>query len=146
MRVPGDSNPKESSCFAGDLGSIPGWEDPLEKGMATHSSILPQRIPWIEEPGRLQPTGSQRVGHDWVSFIITSNWHHQCPLQLVSTCPNWSSAMLHYLPGFGCLCQSHAFPTSYFSGPCAPSPKSNDISDKGIVLLTAFKGKHSEPF
>ena len=42
-----------------------GWEDPLEKEMATHSSILAWRIPWIEEPGGLQSTGSQRVGHDW---------------------------------------------------------------------------------
>ena len=41
-----------------------GWEDPLEKEMATHSSILAWRIPWTEEPGRLQSTGSQRVGHD----------------------------------------------------------------------------------
>ena len=41
-----------------------GWEDPLEKGMATHSSILAWRITWTEEPGRLQPIGSQRVRHD----------------------------------------------------------------------------------
>ena len=41
-----------------------GWEDPLEKGMATHSSILVWRIPRTEEPGRLQSTGSQRVGHN----------------------------------------------------------------------------------
>ena len=41
-----------------------GWEDPLEKEMATHSSILAWRIPWTEEPGGLQSTGSQRVGHD----------------------------------------------------------------------------------
>ena len=38
-----------------------GWEDPLEKGMATHSGILAWRIPWAEEPGRLQSLGSQRV-------------------------------------------------------------------------------------
>ena len=38
--------------------------DPLEKGMATHSNILAFRIPWTEEPGWLQPTGLQRVGHD----------------------------------------------------------------------------------
>ena len=43
-----------------------GWEDPLEKGMATHSSILAWRIPWTEEPGGLQYMGSQRVGCDWV--------------------------------------------------------------------------------
>jgi len=41
-----------------------GWEDPLEKGMATRSSISAWRIPWTEEPGRLQPMGWQRVGHD----------------------------------------------------------------------------------
>ena len=41
-----------------------GREDPLEKEMATHSSILACRIPWREEPGGLQSTGSQRVGHD----------------------------------------------------------------------------------
>ena len=41
-----------------------GREDPLEKEMATHSSILAWRTPWTEEPGRLQSTGSQRVGHD----------------------------------------------------------------------------------
>ena len=41
-----------------------GQEDPLEKEMATHSSILAWRIPWTEEPGGLQSTGSQRVGHD----------------------------------------------------------------------------------
>ena len=41
-----------------------GWEDPLEKEMETHSSILAWRIPWMEEPGRLQPTGLQRVGHN----------------------------------------------------------------------------------
>ena len=42
-----------------------GWEDPLEKEMATHSSILVWRIPWAEEPGGLQSTGLQRVGHNW---------------------------------------------------------------------------------
>ena len=41
-----------------------GWEDRLEKGMATHSGILAWRIPWTEEPGGLWSTGSQRVRHD----------------------------------------------------------------------------------
>ena len=41
-----------------------GREDPLEKAMATHSSTLAWKIPWMEEPGRLQSMGSQRVGHD----------------------------------------------------------------------------------
>ena len=44
-----------------------GQEYPLEKGMATHSSVLAWRIPRTEEPGGLQSTGSQRVGHDWAT-------------------------------------------------------------------------------
>ena len=50
--------------IAGDLGSILGWEDPLEEVMATHSNILAWRIPWTEEPGGLWYMGSQRVRHD----------------------------------------------------------------------------------
>ena len=45
------------------------WEDPLEKGTATHSSSLAWRIPWTQEPGILQSMGSQRVRHDWGAFI-----------------------------------------------------------------------------
>ena len=48
-----------------------GQKDPLEKGMATHSSNLALRIPWTEEPGELQSMGSQRVGHDWVTNTHT---------------------------------------------------------------------------
>ena len=55
---PRGSDGKESACNAGDLGSTLGQEDPLEKGRATHSSILARRIPWTEEPGRLQSMGS----------------------------------------------------------------------------------------
>ena len=49
-----------------------GWEDPLEKEVATHSSTLAWRIPWREEPGGLQSMGLQRVGHDFTSlhFIV----------------------------------------------------------------------------
>ena len=64
MAFPGSSTGKESACNAGDLVPFMGQEDILEKGMATHSSILAWRIPWTEEPGRLQSLGSQRVGHD----------------------------------------------------------------------------------
>ena len=51
-----------------------GWEDPLEKEMATHSSILPWRIPWTEEPGGLQSMGLQRVGHDWGTSTFTLSY------------------------------------------------------------------------
>ena len=49
-----------------------GWEDPLEKEMAAHSSILAWKIPWMEEPGRLQSMGSQRVGHDLMTSLSLS--------------------------------------------------------------------------
>ena len=48
-----------------------GWQDPLEKGTATQSTILAWRIPWKEEPGRLQSMGSQRVEHDSVTFTFS---------------------------------------------------------------------------
>ena len=48
-----------------------GWEDPLEKDMATHPSILVWRGPWAEEPSRLQSMGSQRVGHNWAASTFT---------------------------------------------------------------------------
>ena len=55
---------KNPSANAGDAGLYLGQEDPLEEGMATHSSILVWKIPWTEEPRWLQSVGSQRVGHD----------------------------------------------------------------------------------
>ena len=56
-----------------------GWKDPGEEGMATHSSIIAWRIPWTEEPGGLQSTGLQGVGHDWATNIFT-----RLPLQSLS--------------------------------------------------------------
>ena len=55
-------NPPANEGDTRDVGSIPGREDPLQKEMTTHSSILAWRIPWAEEPGGLQSMGSQRVG------------------------------------------------------------------------------------
>ena len=51
-----------------------GWEDLPEKGMATDSSILAWKIPWMKEPGGLQSMGSQRVGHDWATNTHTHSW------------------------------------------------------------------------
>ena len=67
MDSPGGSAvkvPIGSAGHAGDQGSIPGREDPLEKEMATHFSVLAWRIPWTEEPSGLQSTGLPRVSHD----------------------------------------------------------------------------------
>ena len=52
-----------------------GWEDLLEKGTATHFSILPWRIPWTGEPGRLQSMGLQSVGHDWENLTFCFHFH-----------------------------------------------------------------------
>ena len=62
--VPGGTVVKNPPAGAGDTGSIPGSGDPLEEGMATHSSILARRIPWTEEPGGLQSIALHRGGHD----------------------------------------------------------------------------------
>ena len=52
-----------------------GWEDPLEKEMATYSSTLAWKIPWMEECCRLQSMGSQRVGHDWMTSLVTCHYY-----------------------------------------------------------------------
>ena len=64
LDFPGGSDGKASVYNAGDPGSIPGLGDPLEKEMASHSRTIAWKIPWTEEPGRLQSMGSQRVRHD----------------------------------------------------------------------------------
>ena len=61
---PGGSDGKASVYNAGDSGSSPGLGRSLEKEMAIHSSTIAWKIPWTEEPHRLQSMGSQRVGHD----------------------------------------------------------------------------------
>jgi len=61
----------ESAWNAGDKGFIPGLGRPLEKGMATHSSVLAWRIPWTEEPVGLQSMESQRAGHSWMTKTFT---------------------------------------------------------------------------
>ena len=61
--LPCGSVGKESTCDAGDLGSVPGLGRSPGEGLATHSSIVAPGIPWTEAPGGLQSVGSQRVGH-----------------------------------------------------------------------------------
>ena len=69
---------KEFACNTGAAGDMVwslGQEDPLEEGMATHSTILAWRIPWTKEPGGPQSMGSQRVRHNWSNLTCT----HACP-------------------------------------------------------------------
>ena len=83
-----------------------GWEYPLKKEMAIHSSILSWRIPWMEKPSRLQSTGSQRVGHDWAtSPYLTSSSDSTLCIDLLSTIKScslitplrWSSSVSHLI-------------------------------------------------
>ena len=101
-----------------------GWEDPLGKGTATYSSNFAWRIPWKEEPGRLQSMGLQRVGHDWATFLSLS----------------LPSLMTHLSePPLGC-CPCYLIPKwdlPYWSGPsavfnaypaCVPAPCCDQLS------------------
>ena len=67
------------------------WKDPLEKEMATHSSTLAWKIPWTEEPGRLQSVGSQKVRHNGVTsldftsncLILKTTIYHRCSIRVI---------------------------------------------------------------
>ena len=67
---PGISVVKNAPGNAGDTGLIPGQEDPLEKEMATHSSVLAGEIPWTKEAGRLQSMELERLGHFTFFFLF----------------------------------------------------------------------------
>ena len=88
-----------------------GWEDPLEKEMATHSSILAWKIPYMEDPGGLQSTGSQRVGHNWESSLSPS-----CPLSqwchpTISSSATCFSSCPQSFPASGTFQMSQFFPS-----------------------------------
>ena len=120
---PGGSNDKESACNVGDLGSIPGLWRSLEKGMATHSSILAWKTPWTEESRGLWSMRSQRVRHDWGTHIFTLSGF-SC-VQLFATL--WTVA--HQAP------QSMGFSRQeYWSG--LPCPPPGDLPHQGIELMS----------
>ena len=75
-----------------------GWEDPLEEEMATNSSILAWKIPWTEEPGRLQYIGSQRVGHDQSDLAHIDNYLKHKWIECSNKCPSMcSNVKVHIL-------------------------------------------------
>ena len=79
-----------------------GQEDPVEKGIATHFSILAWRIPWTEEPGGLQSRGSQRVRYNWVTLSHThTHWRvlYNFPVHYVWTSPGQPDILLHKKSG-----------------------------------------------
>ena len=74
---PSSSDGKASACNAGDPGSIPGWEDPLEKEMATHSSILAWKIPWTEDPGGLYNPWGHKESYT-TERLTHATWLYRC--------------------------------------------------------------------
>ena len=80
--------------------------------MATHSSILAWRIPWVEEPGGLQSMGSQRVGHDWATSL--SLWTH---MLLGSISTTFEKNIRVFLPALGLHCRMRAFSSCGGWGP-----------------------------
>ena len=93
-----------------------GWEDTLEKEMATHSSTLAWKIPWMEKPGGIQSMGLQWVGHDWATSLCFHNW-------LKTHTAYWQPSIHSFLPIFlnnqtlnlSKVCAS-SFPDSQWSG------------------------------
>ena len=109
LGFPGGSDSTESACSAGDMVWSMDREDPLEKEMATYSSILAWRIPWTEEPGGLQSMGSQRVRHDWATNITLLihyiyNYLHGVYIAFSSVAQSYlilcEPHRLHSMPGF----------------------------------------------
>ena len=96
-----------------------GWKDPLEKEMATHSSILAWKIPWTVEPGGLQSMGSQRVRHDWLSMHTCCQWQRawvfRAPQRhwLIFQSVNTSSVTSIVFPGFVLTLQDKAYPKAW---------------------------------
>ena len=101
-----------------------GWDDPLEKGMATHSIFLPGEFPWTEEPGRLQSMGSQRVSHDWAQ---STKLHKFIILQFCGSLV-WHSS--HQVKFKNSRCQQSSFfsGVSRISSIFSPSPASSSSS------------------
>ena len=71
LGFPGGSAVKNSPAMQETQVQFLGWEDPMEEDMATHSSTLAGKIPWTEEPGRLQSTGRHRIRQDWRDWACT---------------------------------------------------------------------------
>ena len=94
-------------------------EDPLEEGMATHSSILAWRIPGMEEPGRLQSTGLQRAGHDWATKLACMHEQlfvsHTYIMNPNKNSGHWSSDLLPWFSSFQSLSDVWLFVTPWIA-------------------------------
>ena len=121
-----------------------GQEDPLKIGTATHSSILAWRIPWTEEPGRLQSMGLQRLRHDWSDLGCMHTENEVYPIYtslyvpgFMSTCSKNTQLLEDYQSlvelrtWSGCLCGS---PCVWTSAPLICNPSPNLLARRGNDL------------
>ena len=104
------SDSKVSVYNVGDLGLDLVWEDPLEKEIANYSSTLAWKIPWMEEHGRLQSMGSQRIGHDWATSLSVFQ-PFQDLLGSRMNCPKQNLRVWNHIPKVFCKLLN-VFPTS----------------------------------
>ena len=124
-----------------------GWEDALEEGMATHSSILAWRISWTEEPGGLQFIGSQRVRHNWETKrqgrLV---WHGCCHMgnthSIIALATQWlqtvfTEYMPDKLPGWA------SKPVCWISGPRLPWKLLKCPVEEGDLWLSRWKFSES---
>jgi len=115
-----------------------GQEDPLEEGMATHSCILAWRIPWTEESGGLQSTGSQRVGHNWAHVHACSHSHTHTHVIIIQ---QWFAShrqrlyilFLHYFYHPVIVCLSWHIRTSF--SPCS-NPRRAPLEEEKISEMS----------
>ena len=117
-----------------------GREDPLEKEMVTHSSILAWRIPWTEEPGGLQSTESQRVGHDWATSLhfipfatVMRRTDKGTFLIMLNICCLWTFSTF---PGFTALIEVATFLWAPFpvGNSCSLQVESNAAQDTFVCV------------
>ena len=97
---PGSSDGKAFACNEGTWVRSLAREDPLEKEMAIHSRTLAWKIPWMEEPGRLQSMGWQRVGHNWATSLTYVLYTDILCRSVVKSYPTLCNLMECGLPGF----------------------------------------------
>ena len=132
---PGGTSGEEPTCQCRrheTWDSIPGslsWEDPLEKGMTSHSNILAWKIPWTEEPFRLQSIGSQRVGHDWGNLACMHTYDVMCVCERERTWQMVKNITIHkcfsslQFSSVAQSCLTHCNPIeSQHARPPCPSP------------------------
>ena len=122
-----------------------GWDDPLEKEMATHSSILAWKIPWMEQPGGLQSMGSQRVGHFWATSLHLDPYGDKVVLRVTVhslSCNQgqnlqWSKRQIidriFPIMASDFFCQENLFPAVQNWG--SLTMKKSDLSFHSVLLL-----------